>query len=90
MKSSFTFQAYSLSHAVLEYVRCLIAKDGKDDRTGVDGGEGVTESDDDDIFDTVFGWVVVGAKTYDGSKSQAEGVENLKSSNKVYFWFVRR
>ena len=55
----------------------LEAENGKYYGTGVDGGEGVAEGDDDYVFDTVFGGVVIGAKAYDGAKSQAEGVKHL-------------
>ena len=55
----------------------LEAENGKYDGTGVDGGKGVAAGDDDDVFDTVFGRVVIGAKAYYGAESQAERVKHL-------------
>ena len=53
------------------------AQDGEDDGTGVDGGEGIADGENDDILDTVLLRIVVGSKADDGAKSQAEGVEHL-------------
>ena len=67
----------SLLHAFLEKVNSFEAEDGKDDSTGVDGGKCVADGEDDDVFDAVLLRIVVGAKTDNGAKSQAKGVEHL-------------
>ena len=56
----------------------LEAKDGEDDRAGVDGREGIAGGDDDHVLDAVLGGVVVAAKAYDRAKGKAKGVKDLK------------
>ena len=53
------------------------AQDGKYDSTGVDGGEAIAEGDDYNVLHAVLLGIVVRTKAYNGSKSQAEGVEHL-------------
>ena len=53
------------------------AQDGKDDGTGVDGSEAITDGDDYNVLDAVLFRIVVRTKADNGSKSQAEGVEHL-------------
>ena len=58
-------------------MNCFEAKDGEDDRAGVDGGEGVAGGDDDHVLDAVLRRVVVAAEADDGAESEAEGVKDL-------------
>ena len=58
-------------------MNCFEAKDGEDDRAGVDGGEGIAGGDDDHVLDAVLRRVVVAAEADDGAKSEAEGVKDL-------------
>ena len=58
-------------------MNCLEAKDGEDDRAGVDGGEGIAGGDDDHVLDAVLRRVVVAAEADDGAESEAEGVKDL-------------
>ena len=58
-------------------MNCLEAKDGENDRAGVDGGEGIAGGDDDHVLDAVLRRVVVAAEADDGAESEAEGVKDL-------------
>ena len=58
-------------------MNCLEAKDGENDRAGVDGGEGVAGGDDDHVLHAVLRRVVVAAEADDGAESEAEGVKDL-------------
>ena len=53
-------------------MNCLEAKDGEDDRAGVDGSEGIAGGDDDHVLDAVLRRVVVAAEADDGAESEAE------------------
>ena len=61
-------------------MNCLEPKDRKYDRAGIDGSEGVAAGYDEHVLDTVLGWIVVGPKADDRTKSQAKGVEHLKKA----------
>ena len=67
----------SLFQTFLEKVNSFEAQDGEDDGTGVDGGEGIADREDDDVLDAVLLGIVVRSEADDGAKSQAEGVEHL-------------
>jgi hypothetical protein len=69
-------------HAFVEQMLSLESEDSEDDGTRVDGREGVTGRDEEDVTDTVGARSIVAAKGYDGTQGQAVGVEDLKADNK--------
>ena len=63
------------------------AQDREDDGTGIDGGEGIADGENDDILDAVLLRIVVRSEADDGAESQAEGVEHLISRVKPHCGF---
>ena len=74
-------------------MNCFEAKDGEDDRAGVDGREGIAGSDDDHVLDAVLRRVVVAAEADDRAKSKAKGVKDLGGvrsydTGQNFIWFA--
>ena len=58
-------------------MNCFESKNWENDGAGINGGESVTEGDDDHIFDTILGRIVVRPKADNWTKGKAKGVKHL-------------